>query len=76
MVNEKRHFMGIDYPKAIIDLRVQMNISQEGLADYLGVSIISVSRWENGHTTPTKLAKAKLEKLFFDYKINIGVIEK
>ena len=56
--------MKIDYPKALMDLRVKMNVSQEELAKVLDVSVVSISRWENGHMEPTKLAKAKLNKLF------------
>ena len=33
-------------------LRKQKNISQEILADYLGVSFQAVSKWENGNTLP------------------------
>ena len=61
--------MKIDYPKALMDLRVQMNVSQEELAKILDVSIVSISRWENGHTEPTKLAKAKLNKYFKENNI-------
>ena len=61
----------INYPKALLDLRVQLNLSQEELARILGVSAISVSRWENGHMQPTKLVKAKLNKLFIEHNINM-----
>ena len=64
--------MKIDYPKALMDLRVQMNVSQEELAKILDVSIVSISRWENGHTEPTKLAKAKLNNLFKNNNVMIG----
>lgn len=63
--------MKINYPKAILDLRVQLNISQEELAKLLGVSIISVSRWENGHMEPTKLIKVKLDRLFKENRIEV-----
>ena len=33
-------------------LRKQKNISQEVLANYLGVSFQAVSKWENGSTMP------------------------
>ena len=36
----------------IKSLRKQKNISQEVLANYLGVSFQSVSKWENGNTMP------------------------
>jgi len=59
----------LNYPQMIIKLRVRMNISQEELAKELGVSFQSVNRWENGKFEPTKLAKAKLDKLFKKYDI-------
>ena len=36
----------------IKSLRNQKNISQEVLANYLGVSFQAVSKWENGNTMP------------------------
>ena len=59
-----------NYPKMIIKLRIKMNISQEELANNLGVSFQSVNRWENGKYEPTKLAKAKLDELFEKYHID------
>jgi DNA-binding XRE family transcriptional regulator len=60
----------LNYPKMIIKLRIKMNISQEELANNLGVSFQSVNRWENGKYEPTKLAKAKLDELFEKYHID------
>lgn len=60
----------LNYPKLIIKLRVKMNVSQEELANILGVSFQSVNRWENGKYEPTKLAKAKLDELFAKYNVN------
>ncbi len=37
----------IDYPNAIRKLRAKFNISQQELADLLGVSFPSVNKWEN-----------------------------
>lgn len=36
----------------IKSLRKQKNISQDVLANYLGVSFQAVSKWENGSTMP------------------------
>lgn len=66
--------MKINYQNALIDLRVQMNVSQDELAKILNVSIVSISRWENGHTEPTKLAKAKLNKLFKENNVKVEEI--
>ncbi len=37
-------------------VRAQLNLSQEGFAHALGVSFATVNRWENGKTTPSRLA--------------------
>ena len=59
------------YERLIPELRAAMNISQEELAKILGVSLVTVSRWENGHVKPTKIIKVKLGKLFTRYDINV-----
>lgn len=61
----------IDYPNAIRKLRAKLNISQQELADLLGVSFPSVNRWENGHYEPTIIVKVKLEELFKENNIDI-----
>ena len=58
-----------DYKLLIPELRAAMNVSQEDFAKILGVSPVSVSRWENGHSKPTKLDKVKLQKHFDRYDI-------
>jgi transcriptional regulator with XRE-family HTH domain len=43
--------------------RRRVGLTQEGLARALGVTFSTVSRWENGHVHPSKLAWRELEKL-------------
>ena len=62
-----------DYTILIPELRAAMNVSQEDFAKILGVAAVSVSRWENGHSKPTKLIKVKLQKLFNRYDIKVEV---
>jgi DNA-binding transcriptional regulator YiaG len=50
-----------DYPFLIKEIRKQLNLSQEDLARRLGVSLATVSRWENGLSKPSKLAKAQFD---------------
>ena len=46
-----------DYTVLIPELRSAMNVTQEDFAKLLGVTAVSVSRWENGKTAPTKIIK-------------------
>jgi len=45
-----------DYAQRVRAFRVARGLSQTALADLLGVSFASVSRWENGKTRPTPIA--------------------
>ena len=60
-----------DYPNAIRKLRAKLNISQQELADMLGVSFPSVNRWENRHYEPTIIAKVRLDELFKENNIEL-----
>ncbi|MDD2562403.1 MAG: helix-turn-helix transcriptional regulator [Eubacteriales bacterium] len=57
------------YHLAIRELRQKMFVSQEELAEMLGVSHITVNRWENQKYEPTIKAKRKLQELFIKYNI-------
>ena len=50
-------------------LREKMFISQKELAELLGVSFVSVNRWETGKFNPTIKAKKKLNELFIKNNI-------
>ena len=49
------------FPELVKEVRRQLGISQEGLAHELGVSFATINRWENGKTTPFKLARAQFD---------------
>ena len=59
------------YKDMIIALRNKLIITQEELAKMLGVSYVSVNRWENGHHEPTIVIKRKLMKLFKENGIEV-----
>lgn len=50
-------------PKQILDLRIILGLTQEKFAQKLGVTLKSISNWENGHKAPSPLALEKLESL-------------
>ena len=49
------------FPELVREVRRQLRISQEELAHELGVSFATINRWENGKTTPFKLARAQFD---------------
>lgn len=52
-----------DFPSTIKKLRSHLGITQQGLAALLGVSYVTVNRWENGQSRPRQLAWEKIERL-------------
>ena len=49
--------------KTIKELRVKLGLTQEQLAQKLGVTFVTVNRWENGKTKPSALAIKALKDL-------------
>lgn len=47
----------------VLEIRREMNLTQEQFAEKLGVSFPTVNRWENKKTKPSPLAIQKLQKL-------------
>ena len=56
----------MDYPKLIKLYREKKFLSQQDFAKLIGVSFVTVNRWENGHFTPTIKIKKKLYDLFVE----------
>ena len=48
----------------ILDLRKQRGMSQEDLAERLGISRQAISRWESGTVLPDSANVLQLSKLF------------
>ena len=44
-------------------LRRKLDLSQEEMATMLGVSYVTINRWENGRYSPSKLAQEKIAKV-------------
>lgn len=60
------------YKEMIKALREKMLITQEELAKLLGVSFVSVNRWENGHHEPTMKVKRKLVQMLKENGIEVN----
>ena len=50
--------MSMNFPSTVKYVREKLNMSQEELAHALKVSFATISRWENGKTSPNKMAKS------------------
>lgn len=56
----------INYAQKIKEYRERKFLKQEELAELLGVSKTSVTRWETGKFAPTMHIKKKLYQLFIE----------
>ena len=59
----------MNYALLIKQLRNKMIITQQELAEHLGTSTVTISRWESGKYEPTIKMKRKLKALFIKEKI-------
>ena len=50
-------------PAEIKDLRVKMGLSQPEFAQLVGASVTTVSRWENGHQSPSRITRKLLDTI-------------
>lgn len=48
---------------AIRAMRTRLSMTQEEFAQALGITVSTVNRWENGHSEPSKLARATISRL-------------
>lgn len=54
----------VDFASAIIKLRTDRNITQTQFADVLGVSQVTVARWETGARRPNDEMIARIKSAF------------
>jgi transcriptional regulator with XRE-family HTH domain len=52
----------------VLEIRLEMGLTQEQFAAKLGVSFPTVNRWENKKTKPSPLAIQKLQKFLYPLK--------
>ena len=60
---------------AIKKLRKKLLLTQNEFAELLGVTLVTVSRWESGKFEPTMRVKRQLRELFEKNNIEIEVEE-
>ena len=61
----------MDFKRLVKELRTKLIITQEELANLLGVSFASINRWETGRFEPTMKIKRKLAPLFKEHGIEV-----
>jgi len=45
-------------------IRLRLGLTQEDVARRLGLALSTVSKWEQGVTSPSRLAQEKIERIF------------
>jgi len=55
-------------------VRKQLGITQEQLARELDISFSTINRWENGHTSPSKLARRRLLEFCRNNNLDTSII--
>ncbi|MFI3167382.1 MAG: helix-turn-helix transcriptional regulator [Bacillota bacterium] len=50
----------MDLSNILINIRARKGFTQTELAEELGVSIVTINRWENSVSKPSKVARAKI----------------
>jgi DNA-binding transcriptional regulator YiaG len=50
-------------PEEIQAIRMKLCVSQEKFASLLGATVVTVNRWENGKTKPSRLYIKELKQL-------------
>lgn len=51
----------MDFGRTILEFRAKYNLTQKQLADYLGINVLSIHRYENNKNKPSKVNKIKFE---------------
>ena len=57
--------------KEIIELRKLLKMTQQELADAIGVDRVTVARWEGQSARPSRLAKQQLQRLVRKSRVKI-----
>ena len=57
----------LDLPARVRRLRRDLNLTQEQFGERIGVSVITIHRWETGQSRPRRLAIARLQEMEADH---------
>lgn len=59
----------MEFKNKVKYVRTKLGISQQELADALGISFSTINRWENGRVVPSKLAMKSFSNFCLTYAI-------
>ncbi|GHV04477.1 transcriptional regulator [Clostridia bacterium] len=62
----------MEFKDKILLIRAKLNISQEDFAKEFGVAFVTVNRWENGHTVPTRKTMWRIDEFCRSKNITIS----
>ena len=51
----------MDFGRTLLEFRAKYNLTQKQLADYLGINVMAIYRYENNKNNPSKVNKIKFE---------------
>ena len=51
----------MEFGRTLLEFRARHNLTQKQLADYLGISVMAIYRYENNKYNPTQVNKIKIE---------------
>ena len=51
----------MDFGRTLLEFRAKHNLTQKQLADYLGINVMAIYRYENNKYNPTQVNKIKIE---------------
>jgi len=71
---KKRRYSLMTFDEILKNIRKELNITQEELARDLNVSFSTLSRWENGHNSPSKLARMRIAEYCTRKSISAEII--
>ena len=70
-IQEVRIMKNEDTPRLLKSIRRTLSLTQEQLAQRLGVSFVTVNGWENGKRKPSPLAQRQIEQLVKEVVIRL-----
>jgi superfamily II DNA or RNA helicase/DNA-binding XRE family transcriptional regulator len=62
-------------PEQIRQLRKELELTQQQFAERLGVSFVTLNRWENGQSKPSAMGQTKLKELRVEHERRFSAIQ-